>query len=257
MDKISLSDKHPIVSSIIATSLFLLVIFIGGAISAITGVSSKATLFIAFSIVAIILAIYANKKNYWHCYGFNSINKMDDKNKRLFIPLFIIALLPLIVGFSDNLKLEDILYIIGFMALVAFAEETMFRGVILRTLQKKSNMHAIWGSCLLFSIPHIINTLNGKDLFQTIIQILFAFVIGLISAMLIIKTNNIIPLIIYHFINNIVSSVTSSNVDTSFALYLTSTIFVIGLIYMIYLHQLIKHNSSKAEKDVLSHINIQ
>jgi len=249
MGKISFSDKHPIMSSIIATVLFLLVIAIGGAISGITGVSSKLTLFISFSIVTIILVIFIIKKKNWHYYGFNSIKKMDDKNKRLYIPLFIIALLPLVVGFSADLKLGDIIYIIIFMAIVAFAEETMFRGVILRTLQKKSNIHAIWGSCLLFSIPHIMNTLSGKDLIQTIIQTLFAFVIGLILAMLLIKTNNIIPLITYHFLNNTVSSVTSSNVDKAFELYFTMTIFVIGIIYMIYLYKLIKHDSSKVEKD--------
>lgn len=256
MDKISFSDKYPILSSITVAFLFLLVIFIGGAASAITGVSSKATLFIAFSAAALILAVFTNKKNNWNYYGFNPISKMEQKNKRLFIPLFIIALLPLIVGFSADLKLGDIIYIIVFMAIVAFAEETMFRGVILRILQKKSNMHAILGSCLLFSIPHLMNTLNGKDLVQTIIQIMFAFVIGLISAMLVIKTDNIIPLIVYHFLNNTVSSITRSIANASFELYLTAAIFLIGVIYMVYLYGLIKHNNSKANKDDSSHVNL-
>lgn len=255
MNKISFFDKHPVRSSIIATLLFLLVITVGGIISGITGVSSKISLFIAFSILAMILIVYVSKMDRWNYYGFKSMVQMDHKTKLLFIPLFTFALLPLIVGFSADLKLVDIIYIILFMAIVSFVEETMFRGVILRMLQKKSNMHAIWGSCLLFSIPHILNTLNGKGSFEAIIQTLFAFFIGLILAMLMIKTNNIVPLIIYHFINNTVSSVTRSDVNASFELYFTLVIFALSIVYAIYLHQLIKRDSRSSENEVFSQIN--
>ena len=247
MSKISFFDKYPIMSSILATFLFLLVITVGGIVSGITEISSDTTLIIAFSILAVILITYINKKNRWSYYGFNSMNKMDNATRRLFIPLFIFAFLPLIVGFSTDLKLRDIIYIIVLMAVVSFAEETMFRGVILRMLQKKSNMHAIWGSSLLFSIPHILNTLNGKGSVEAIVQTLFAFFIGLILAMLMIKTNNIFPLISYHFINNTVSSVTRSDVNPSFELYFTLIIFALSIVYAIYLYSLIIRDSSSKE----------
>lgn len=251
--EILFSDRNPIISSFTVTFLFLFAIFTAGAVSDIIGLSSKITFFIAYSVVALILAIFTNKNKNWHYYGFNPIGRIKRGDKRLFIPLFIIALLPLIAGFSTDLKSEDIIYLIVYMAFVAFVEETLFRGAILRTLQKKSDRLAIWGSCLLFAIPHIMNTLTGKDLVQTIIQVLFAFVIGLILAMLVIKTNNIILLIAYHFTSNTVSSITSSNVGKSFTLFLTSGIFIIGFIYVIYLYQLIKHKSSKLEMKGSSH----
>lgn len=93
------------------------------------------------------------------------------------------------------------------MAIVAFTEEIMFRGVVFRLLQRKSNLTAVLGSCLLFSVPHMLNLLNGKDLIQTITQVIFALLIGLISAILIVKTQNILPLIMFHFINNTVNSI--------------------------------------------------
>ena len=248
MSKISFFDKYPIMSSVLATFLFLLVISVGGIVSGVTEISSDTTLIIAFSILAVILFTYINKMNRWSYYGFGSINKMDNATKRLFIPLFIFAFLPLIVGFSADLKLPEIIYIIVFMAIVSFAEETMFRGVILRLLQKKSNMHAIWGSSLLFSIPHILNTLNGKGSVEAIVQTLFAFFIGLVLAMLMIKTNNIFPLITYHFINNTVSSVTRSDVNPSFELYFTLIIFALSIVYAMYLFSLIKRDSRGSEK---------
>jgi membrane protease YdiL (CAAX protease family) len=256
MSKIPFSDKHPIISSIIATFLFLMVITMGGVISGITGVSTNITLIITFSILAIVLAIYTNSTNNWNHYGFNSVKKMDKSNKWLFMPLFIIALLPLIVGFSNDLKSEDIVYIVVFMAIVSFAEETMFRGVILRMLQKKSNIYAIWGSCLLFSIPHLLNTLSGKAPVDAIVQTLFALIIGLILAMLMIKTNNIIPLIMYHFTNNTVSSITRSDVNVSFEWYFTLFMLAISVVYALYLYQQIKNKRPKAETDGLSQLKI-
>jgi|GEM_PF-2768264 len=63
MSKISFFDKYPIMSSIIATLLFLLVITVGGIVSGITEISSDTTLIIAFSILAVILITYINKMN--------------------------------------------------------------------------------------------------------------------------------------------------------------------------------------------------
>ncbi|WP_422484602.1 CPBP family intramembrane glutamic endopeptidase [Gudongella sp. DL1XJH-153] len=255
MNKVSFIDKHPVISSIVATFLFLLVITFGGIISGITEIRSEITLIIAFAILAVILIAFISKMNKWNYYGFNSMNKMDNTTKLLFIPLFIFAFLPLVVGFSADLKLLEIIYIIVFMAIVSFVEETMFRGVILRLLQKKSNMYAIWGSSLLFSIPHLLNTLNGKGSVEAIVQTLFAFFIGLILAMLMIKTNNIFPLIIYHFTNNTVSSVTRSDVNQSFELYFTLIIFALSIVYAIYLYNLIKRDSRSSEKEAFSQIN--
>ena len=253
MNQIRFSDKHPITSSVIATFLFLFVITVSSVISGVTGISSKITLFIAFSVLALFLVLFTSMTKNWKRYGFNSVGKMDKASRSLFIPLFVIALLPLVVGFSNDLKAQDIIYIILFMAIVAFAEETMFRGVVFRTLQKKNNVYAIWGSCLLFSIPHLLNALNGINSVDAIVQTLYALVIGLILAMLMIQTNNIVLLIIFHFTNNTVSSITRSDVSASFELYFTSFILVIGVVYAIYLYRTLRKNDLKSE-DISSNL---
>lgn len=99
--------KKPIMSSIIAVIFFLFVIIISGAVSSITGLSSKITLFMAFSILGMLLAVYINKIKYWQYYGFRSLKYLNTKNKLLFVPLFIIALLPLTVGISNDLRISD------------------------------------------------------------------------------------------------------------------------------------------------------
>jgi membrane protease YdiL (CAAX protease family) len=94
----------------------------------------------------------------------------------------------------------------------------------------------------MFSVPHMLNILIGKDLIHTIIQVMFALLIGLISAMLIVKTSNIIPLIIYHFLNNTVNSIIRTSVDTNFSLYLNLIIFGFGLIYLYCIYQSLRQS---------------
>lgn len=236
MQKISFSEKPPIITSLLVTLLFMVVISIGGAIASIGNIDSKITLLIAYILVASFLVFLIQRKKYWSCLGFSQSGRRGWRSYLLYIPLFVIAILPIVVGFSADLLWTDILYIIVFMAIVAFVEETIFRGIIVQLLRKKSILLAILGSSFLFSIPHILNALNGKDLGQTILQIVFAFVIGIILAMLILKTGNIIPLIAYHFVNNTITSISNSNVDETVTLDLTLAITLIGVLYMVWLY---------------------
>ncbi|RJX25727.1 MAG: CPBP family intramembrane metalloprotease [Acholeplasma sp.] len=235
----SFNSSHPILKSFIITLLFLLIVSIGGAISSIAGISSNITLFIAYFILSLTLAILINRKRNWGYYGFDFTSRKLSEYF-IYIPLFIMAVAPLVVGFSSTLTWIDVVYFIFFMAMVAFVEEMIFRGIILKLLQKKSHWIAILGSSLLFSVPHILNALNGKEISQTLFQISFALLLGIILAMLIVKTNRILPLIIYHLINNTLSSITSTNVDASTNLILNIVVLSIGLIYMIYLFFSIK-----------------
>lgn len=235
MDNKSFLEKHPIIHSILVTILFLLVISIGGAISSMFGVDSKITLFIAYLLLSIFILIYIKNKNHWSDYGFSRLDSMDRKTLISYIPLFIIAMIPVIAGFSSTITFMDVIYIFLFMILVAFVEETVFRGIIIHLLHKKSLLVAIFGSSILFSIPHILNALNGKELGQTMFQIAFALVVGVLLALLIIRNKNIIPLILYHFINNTLSSLTNPNIDASLNLALNLVVFGISILYIIYL----------------------
>jgi len=236
MEKLSFSEKHPVIQSLIVTLLFLLAVSVGGAVSSMAGVDSKITLFIAYLIVAVVLIVLVQKKKNWNYFGFRAFEFKEKKNVLIYIPLYLIALLPLIAGFEAGLSVGDVLYVVFFMAIVAFVEETVFRGFVLKLLQKKSVWFAIIGSSLLFSIPHILNALSGKEIGQTIFQITYALVIGVILAMLLIKTGNIIPLILYHFLNNTFSSLSSTTISDSFSLAISIAVFSIGFVYMIFLY---------------------
>ena len=75
--------------------------------------------------------------------------------------------------------------------LPAVAEELLFRGLILRSLQKFSTKIAVIGSSLLFMLLH-----------ASPLQTPYQFLLGVILAVITIKTGNILYSMLLHFLNN-------------------------------------------------------
>ncbi|MGD9910647.1 MAG: lysostaphin resistance A-like protein [Candidatus Izemoplasmatales bacterium] len=235
MNKIFSFTGRPILKSVLLSTLFLFVISIGGAVSMMTGIDSRITLLIAYVFMAGGLILFINRNNAWNDVGFKSVKNIVNSTSYRYIPLFIMAILPLVAGLSTDLNWIDFGFVIIFMALVAFVEETIFRGIVIKLLKAKGNLVAILGSSLLFSFLHAINALNGKDVGQTIFQIAFALLIGVILAILMIQTHNLTPLIMYHFLNNTVSSISRSDIDIIFSTIISLVVFIIGIIYLLWL----------------------
>lgn len=97
------------------------------------------------------------------------------------------------VNMSESVSnpLEIVLYIISTAIVPAFAEEFAFRGIFMGTLRKFGDSFAIITSAIVFGAMH-----------GNIVQIPFAFILGLVFAYVDCKTNSILPSIIIHFLNN-------------------------------------------------------
>lgn len=65
--------------------------------------------------------------------------------------------------------------------LVGFAEETLFRGIILRALREggRHEGSAVLVSSLLFGVFHFTNLINGSPLIATVTQVVFASLAGI------------------------------------------------------------------------------
>ena len=97
------------------------------------------------------------------------------------------------INFSESAENfeEIILYVISTAIVPAFAEEFAFRGVLMGSLRKYGDAFAIITSAVIFGAMH-----------ANIIQIPFAFILGLIFGFITCKTNSIFPAIAIHFVNN-------------------------------------------------------
>ena len=88
------------------------------------------------------------------------------------------------------------IYIITTSLFPAFTEEFIFRGAIYGSLKKFGKVTAVVVSSLLFSLIH-----------GNLVQIPFAFIVGLILGFVTAESDSIWPAVIIHFINNFMSCV--------------------------------------------------
>ena len=93
--------------------------------------------------------------------------------------------------YNNTSVLSSILFFIYIAVLPAIFEELYIRKSVLKFSQKYGNTFAIVSSALLFSIIHL-----------NISQSLFAFIMGVILAVIAIYSNSIMPTAIIHLLNN-------------------------------------------------------
>ncbi|TFG06559.1 MAG: CPBP family intramembrane metalloprotease [Promethearchaeota archaeon] len=80
-------------------------------------------------------------------------------------------------------------------------EEIAFRGIILTMLLKKySKRTAIIIDGILFGFTHLFNFLFGADLIATLIQVVYATILGFFLAFMYIKTESIVSCILTHYL---------------------------------------------------------
>lgn len=114
---------------------------------------------------------------------------------------------------------------------VAFIEETFFRGFMIKMLLSKGVKKAVLISSFLFGITHSLQLLGGQSLEDTVLQIIYALIVGLVLSLLIIYNQSIILTIIFHGFNNFFNFMGKVE-ESTFTAYI---IIVILLIFTIFL----------------------
>ena len=162
-----------------------------------------------------------------------------------FIPIIIVEALSLSQGVNTSLSFQDVLLCLIFTIFVGIAEEVFFRGLILTEASKHGKRFAVLLSALIFSISHLANLLDGANNYYTILQIVFAFVFGLVAALIVVLSGSLIPVIVWHIVHNFLSliSADSQNIGlgvTKFQILISAIQVLILLIYAVYLFKLTK-----------------
>lgn len=121
-----------------------------------------------------------------------------------YLPLIIIVVTPFLNGVGMKYSLpETILYFVS-MCCVGFLEEVIFRGLLFRAMEKDNLKSAVIVSSLTFGIGHIVNLFNGsgRDFASSVIQIIFAVLVGLVLVLIFHRGGSLIPCIVFHSVNN-------------------------------------------------------
>ncbi|MFJ7667567.1 CPBP family intramembrane glutamic endopeptidase [Lysinibacillus sp. NPDC097195] len=218
--------------------LEMLLIFFYVANGAFVSIQQPSSPFLQFALLiplALGLFLYIAVKKKWRQYFFHSINK---ENIVVYSPLVVVLCIILVSTKGLNFSsLNDLLLMfIMQMFIVAFIEETIFRGILLRMLLPKGTFTAVWISSILFGMTHTLQLIGGQSVEDTIIQIIYALLVGLVLSLLIIDGQSIILTILFHGFNNFFNFM--GNVESSM---LTAYIIIFVLfVYMLVLWRRVK-----------------
>lgn len=210
IQKSSFSQTHPIWSVVIIEVLLLLAVFAAGAYTTIKELTYTAPVLISFVPIALVLILYFTVKKKWGFLGFRSLSSISADQWIYYAPLVVVLVTISLKGFQ-SISVSEVLFFLFFTLLVAFVEESIYRGLILKTLLAKGAKTAVITSSILFSITHLLNALSGLDMTQLLLQLVYALLIGFVLALLMLKNSNIIPLVLFHFLHNLIQYVGNDN----------------------------------------------
>lgn len=233
----------------ITFSVMLILIYVFGE-SAMQRVSEKiGTEFLAEMIFCIIMSVIVFlfiKKNSLGQYLGLKKPEISASKMLFYIPLLLIGGTGAFFGVGMNYSLTVAVFHTVMMICVGFLEEVIFRGFLFRGIAKQNLTRAVIISSVTFGIGHIVNLLNGYDLLDNIIQIIFAVLVGFMLVFIFMRTHSIIPCIIFHCFNNCMSAFATGGIlidkfgETNASIIASSVRIVLTIIYLIYIIRLPK-----------------
>ena len=191
------AQRHPYwfvaLLEVVTIAVYLLV----GTVAYFTQLSNEWLYGSASLLLSIIAAVLLTRMGWWKIVGFRSPNQPRD------LWYFVLPLLPAVINLIIGLEVSSLVRLAEFFVitlLIGFAEETIFRGLMLNTLKAHGFWRAAIITALLFGLSHALNGLAGKSMAETAAQIFYAVAFGFAFAALVLKQGILWPLVIVHFL---------------------------------------------------------
>ena len=235
------SKRRPLTAAIIVAVICVAFTAVGTAMSQILALPDTTAylLIAAFLFVSTLVGLLIMKRSpdTLAQYGFGSQPFAGAAGVWFYLPLVLIEILPLaIYGVEKGHNAGYYATMLLFTIMIGFNEETYFRGLVLHFLQNKSTRWAVWGSSVIFGLLHAANLLGGKDVLYTMLQILFAFLVGLVLAELLVQTGSLWVLVFWHAAHDFISYITPQVLDAG-QLALLGVQVAILLVYVVVLQK--------------------
>jgi len=224
--------NSPILLSILFTLLALVFPTIAGVIIAVKNISSLSSItliqFIAFA-VGVLVTLWIMKKSK---FSFQDFGFRKFKAEAWMVVIIVSELVTFFNGIADQdgFSAQYVLILLLFVIAVGLFEEFIFRGLIFKYLSAKGLKTAIIGSSILFGIGHLANLFSGQDFLMTLLQLIFAFLFGLVCAEIVAKTKSIMFPIIWHAAHDFIAFLTDSEPNVlSVFIYVIHCLVLMGL----------------------------
>ncbi|WP_158024551.1 CPBP family intramembrane glutamic endopeptidase [Ileibacterium valens] len=163
------------------------------------------------------------------------LEKFTMNRKSLYLlGLLVIPSVNLIAGLHFTKPVSALVFSSISMILVGFIEEVIMRGYLFLALRKDSLVQAIVISSVAFGVGHIANLFTGQEPLETVLQIVYAFGVGLVFALVLVRTGNLWPCIITHSLVDFLS-VYSGELSNQMYILVTMLLIIYCLVYSWYL----------------------
>lgn len=148
------------------------------------------------TVLIVAAFVFLSLLHWWHQIGFTKGIRGED----VLICLFPTLLTVYIAwgALSSSTVGSKIFFLAIYACLIAVAEESIFRGIILQTLLPKGVLRALFLSTLIFALLHVGNLFAGLPWTYVSGQVLFTFGDGMAYAVMRVRTGSIWPAIILH-----------------------------------------------------------
>ena len=198
----------------------------------------KSVTFVLQLAMSLVLFFWIRKEGLCEKYGLCR-SKLPAKGFLYYLPLILIASTALWSGVCARYGFPGTLTYFLSMCCVGFLEEVIFRGLLFRAMEKDKLKSAIIVSAVTFGIGHIVNLFNGsgKALTDSIVQIVFAILVGFALVLIFYHGGSLIPCIAFHAANNALYAFEREGVIDAKLEYVLNIVLIIVVLggYVLYL----------------------
>lgn len=229
--------KHPYIAALIAALICTFLTAVGSAAAQIAELAEiSAYLVMTASVILSVLAgMWLLRRSGFSAKeaGFRSPASGTVRSIWFGVPLLLMEVIPLVAyGPAFTRPGAEYAALALFTIVVGFNEELYFRGLVFSFLTGKSRKQAVFGSAVIFGVLHAANALSGTNPAEVLLQIAFAFLAGLVLALIVSITRSLWIGIVWHTVHNFLSFSTEAAFDRT-ALAVVSAQVLILLIFAI------------------------
>ncbi|MDQ3855916.1 MAG: CPBP family intramembrane metalloprotease [Chloroflexota bacterium] len=201
--------RHPYLFTALLELAVLTVFILAGAVVQTSGLPDLVLPFAANIILAVVALALLVRFGWLGKVGVTA--PLTRRQLALYLVPFALVLYFLALGIEPVKPGLAISYL--FMTLlIGFAEEAVYRGLMLQSLLARGIWQAAIISSIVFGLTHGLNALAGSDLPSVLLQLAYSTAVGFAYAALMIRVPVIWPLILVHFLTDFAAFLSTGGV---------------------------------------------
>ena len=224
--------------TVIALLILLVFFFAQGAAAVVFQLEGSASALVRGGIILLLvictLLYFAVRHKSISVLGIRRPKKGSSKKLLFCIPLIVVALSHFVAGPASGLSIGLFGADLFLTLSIGMAEEIYFRGMICGIWLESGPHKAAVISSVLFGVSHLINIAGGAGMLATLLQICFAFIYGLVFALIFIKSGSLITCVLLHALHDMCSFISGDGTVTLNVILGTLQTLILAM-YLIYL----------------------